>query len=416
MPRPLVLCLLSLIAACNIAAQPALDTYQSRFYRIHTNLDREEAAEYGKHMDLIFREYSQRFSILRGEERDKKDLYLLRTRQDYIATLRRFDVPAENSGGVYFYGPRGSGLATWIEDLSRDRVFNTLQHEGFHQFADSKLGRELPLWLNEGLAEYFGSAIIVDGEVRLGIVEADRIEKIRDAIKSDEALGFDELLTIQSAQWHANMAGSPKGSLQYDQSWSMVHFLVHGDGGRYRQAFEAYLSELSRGRTHADAFKKSFGTTDTAPFARRWVTFIKEVEPDPYSTALKRLEFLGSGLSWLSRHGAEAPADLDALKRALQEREFSVTYTSEAGQKTVSASDDALFSYESRRGESQPFELVAPSKGSDLPPSIRASMLRPGGDADVDPRRRRVVKADAGVSVMFPMPRRGAGSVTAAAG
>ena len=371
-----VVCLITLLTA-GLATGQDLDTYESRFYRIHTNLDREEAAEYGEHMDLIFREYSQRFSILRGEERDKKDLYLLRTRPDYIGTLRRFGIAAENSGGVYFYGPRGSGLATWVEDMSRDQVFNTLQHEGFHQFADSKLGRELPLWLNEGLAEYFGSAIIVDGEVRLGIVEADRIEKIRAAVESRDALGFDELLNIQSAQWHANMAGSPKGSLQYDQSWSMVHFLVHGDGGRYRNAFESYLSELSRGRTHADAFKKSFGTTDTAPFARRWLKFIEEVEPDPYSTALKRLEFLGAGLRWLSRNGQEMPPDLDALKTALQEREFSVTYTSESGQKTVSASDDALFGYEGRRGESQPFELIAPAAGSDLPPAIRASKLRP---------------------------------------
>ena len=367
--------LLVLLAAGPTRAQD-LNVYESRSYNIHTNLSPEEAREFGVHMDLIFREYTDRFSVLRGGERDKKDLYLLRDRQDYVNTLAGFGINGMNSGGMYFSGPRGSGLATWTEGLTRDQVFSTLQHEGFHQFADSKLGRDLPLWVNEGLAEYFGSAIIVDGKVRLGIVEADRLDKIRSALASNRALGFDELLNISSPQWHANMGDRVRGSLQYDQSWSMVHFLVHGDGGRYRKAFENYLLELSRGRGHDEAFKKSFGTSDTAPFAKRWMDFIAEAEPDAYSTALKRLQFLGTGLGYLRAGGVETPADLAGLKAALQQRGFKIGYTTESGEHTIDAANDDLYAYETRKGESIPFELIAPA-AEGLPPSIKASQLRP---------------------------------------
>ncbi len=363
-----------------LATRPALaadlNVYESRSYNIHTNLSPDEAREFGVHMDLIFREYTDRFSVLRGNERDKKNLYLLRTRQNYVDTLAGFGINGSNSGGMYFFGPRGSGLATWTEGLTRDQVFSTLQHEGFHQFADSKLGRDLPLWVNEGLAEYFGSAIIVDGKVRLGIVEADRLEQIRAALASNNALGFDELLNITSPRWHANMADRVRGPLQYDQSWSMVHFLVHGDGGRYRKAFESYLLEVSRGRGHDEAFKKSFGTADTAPFAKRWIDFIAEAEPDAYSTALKRIQFLGTGLGYLRASGADMPADLDTLKAALQQRGFKIGYTTEAGEHVIDAANDGLYAYETRKGESVPFELVAPA-AEGLPPSIKASQLRP---------------------------------------
>ncbi|MEM7627250.1 MAG: DUF1570 domain-containing protein [Planctomycetota bacterium] len=356
-----------------------LSRFESRFYVLHTNLTREEALEYGEHMDLIFREYTKRFAVLRGDNRQKQNLYLLRTRGDYIATMAEFGIPAQASGGMFFWGPRGSGLSTWTEGLSRNQVFSTLQHEGFHQFAHSKLGHRLPLWVNEGLAEYFGSAIVVKNRVRLGVVDEDRIKKIRAALENDSALGFGELLYTTSDQWHNNMlSGSPKGSLQYDQSWSIVHFLIHGDKGRYQKAFENYLVQISKGKTHEQAFAQSFGANDTKPFAKRWKKFLNKVEADPYSTALKRLQFLGAGLEFLAgQEGVELPADMAGLKQALQARGFRVTWMTEAGEREVDASDETQYGYTGPRDQPAEFELLPAEEGSGLPPRVTASKLKP---------------------------------------
>ena len=88
-----------------VEAQPrGLSTYESRAYKIHTNLTREEALEYGVHMDLIYKEYAKRFATLRGEGRSKQNLYLLRTRRDYIEAMAAFGIRAEASGGMFFWG------------------------------------------------------------------------------------------------------------------------------------------------------------------------------------------------------------------------------------------------------------------------------------------------------------------------
>ncbi len=359
-------------------AQPrGLSKYESRAYVIHTNLTREEALEYGVHMDLIYKEYAQRFSILRGEGRGKQNLYLLRTRQDYIQAMATFNIRAEASGGMFFWGPGVSGLATWVEGFTRDQVFNTLQHEGFHQFAHAKMGGNLPLWVNEGLAEYFGAAIVVDGDVRLGIVDADRIDKINHALENNRAMSFNELLGIQSEQWQQNMlGGSEKGHLQYDQSWAIVHFLIHGDNGKYQNAFGDYLVLISRGRSHDQAFGQTFGS-DTRPFVERWIKFMGEVEPDAYSTALKRLQFLGSGLEFLHANHAPVPVDAAALREALQSRQYTQTWMTEAGEKMISSADDALYAYTDRKDEPHAFEIIPAEEGSDFPPSIAATQLRP---------------------------------------
>jgi len=359
-------------------AQPrGLSTFESRAYKIHTNLTREEALEYGVHMDLIYKEYAKRFSALRGSGRGKQNLYLLRTRQDYIQAMATFGIRAEASGGMFFWGPGVSGLSTWVEGLTRDQVFNTLQHEGFHQFAHAKMGDHLPLWVNEGLAEYFGAAIVVDGDVRMGIVDGDRIDKINHALETNRALSFRELLGIESEQWQQNMlGGSPKGHLQYDQSWAVVHFLIHGNKGRYQKAFTQYLVLISRGRTHDQAFSQTFGP-DTQPFAERWEKFMGEVEPDAYSSALKRLQFLGSGLEHLHAHGIPVPADADALRDALQSRDYKLSWITEAGENVIDSADDALYTYLDRKEEPHAFEIIPPEEGSGLPASIAAPKLRP---------------------------------------
>ena len=361
-----------------------LQTLESRAYRIHTNLTREEAQEYGQHMDLIYRAYSKRFASLRGSDRDKQNLYLLRTREDYISTMRDFGIDASATGGVFFWGGRGTGLATWIEGLSRDQVFDTLQHEGFHQFAHTKLGTELPLWVNEGLAEYFGAAIVVDDKVRLGIVDEQRVETVREALRTRQAIDFDQLLNISPQQWHQNMnGGTRQGRLQYDQSWAIVHFLIHGDGGRYQKAFSSYLTLISQGRDHEQAFRESFGTTNTGPFARRWEKFIAEVEVDHYSTALRRIRFLGAGLEYLMAEGSEMPQDVNQLAEALKARQFRLTRVTESGSATIAAADDSLYAYDDRDGQTHPFTMAAPAEKADgqpdgpLPPQIEADQLRP---------------------------------------
>ena len=45
-------------------------------------------------------------------------------------------------------------------------TWHTVQHEGFHQFAHAVIGGDIPTWLNEGLAEYFGEALFTGGRVR----------------------------------------------------------------------------------------------------------------------------------------------------------------------------------------------------------------------------------------------------------
>src|SRR5439155_19850625 len=59
-------------------------------------------------------------------------------------------------------------LAAHLEMTSSEELLHLLLHEAVHAYLDRYIERpgvRLPLWLNEGLAEYFGNSDIKDGRI-----------------------------------------------------------------------------------------------------------------------------------------------------------------------------------------------------------------------------------------------------------
>lgn len=359
------------------AELPRLTEFHSTHYTLHTNLPRKKAARYAGHMDLVFADYSKRFRGFRDRRRGRQPLYLFRTREQYVNQLGAFGFDARASGGMFFRSSEVSGLATYVGEQSDDQVFGTLQHEGFHQFASNYIGRDLPIWVNEGLAEYFEQALIVNGKVKLGLADERRVSEIKDGIANGLLIDFDELLTITGRQWSENMRQDrAQGRMQYVQSWSIVYFLIHADGRKYQQPFQRYLLLISKGRRSDKAFRTAFKARDTIAFRKRWERFVLKLEPDFLSTAVKRMQFLGQGLRWLGSHDLPVPDSLDALRASLQEKAFHLVYFSDSGLHKVSAKDDALFTYRDRKGDVREFEVHPLSDRQPLP-VLTAPGLKP---------------------------------------
>lgn len=367
-----------------VLAEPAwglkpdeLSQFTSKYYTVHTNLGKKEAREYALHMDRTFQQYTKRFSTFRRRDRQAMPLYLVRTRDDYISLLGAFGIDATYSGGMFFRSPAAHGLATWVEDLPQARVLETLQHEGFHQFANAYIGRELPVWVNEGLAEYFGDGLIVGKKMKLGFATQQRVETVGQAVREAGAIDFDDLLDTTSAQWHRNMeGGSGRGHLQYQQSWSIVYFLIHGNKGRYRKVFEQYLKLVSGGRKSGKAFRQAFGGQDTAAFRKRWETFILNLQPDAFTTTIARMQFLGWGLHYLHKSSSPAPTTLAELRQALQKIKFRMTSHSHGNETVTSSKEESMYRFTRSNGGVDEFKLLE-AQGKGLLPRIVAPGLSP---------------------------------------
>ena len=156
-----------------------------------------------------------------------------------------------NVAGYFQPGEDVNYIALSLEAGERDR-FATAFHEYVHlHLRDSAPGA--PLWLNEGLAEFYSSLKFTGGEVRIGA----EIPGYLDILRTSEMLSLKTLFSIGTNSPHYNERD--KSGIFYGESWALVHYLMQGDNGQHQEQFKRFLQAVSRGDTSDKTFEDIFG-------------------------------------------------------------------------------------------------------------------------------------------------------------
>jgi tetratricopeptide (TPR) repeat protein len=157
-----------------------------------------------------------------------------------------------NIAGFFQPGDDVNYIAISLDTGERD-PFSTAFHEYVHlHLRDNVPGA--PVWLNEGLAELYGSLQFSGNDALLGAPIVPYIRILRD----HELLPLETLFSIGTNSPHYNE--QDKSGIFYGQSWALVHYLMLGDRGRQEQ-FKRFLQQVSRGEEAAKAIEGSFGIT-----------------------------------------------------------------------------------------------------------------------------------------------------------
>jgi hypothetical protein len=240
-----------------------LRDYDTPYYTMHTDLDLDGAREAAVRLTRMAEAYHDRTRDFAGVIDHKFPFYLYRREGDYIAAGGR-----EGTAGVFVYRPgtrEGVLMAVAGKHATAD-TWHTVQHEGFHQFAHAVIGGTLPTWLDEGLAEYFGEGIFTGDGFLTGVVPPWRLERLKSEMNGDgdaKLQTIPQIMSLTPDQWRSQMSVA-----NYDQAWSMVYFLVHGDNGRYQQAFAACIRALASGQPFERAWLDTLGPANG--FEQRW--------------------------------------------------------------------------------------------------------------------------------------------------
>lgn len=356
-------------APASEAAKPY--TFNTNSYKFTTDVDKPTAKILAKHMDAVYAEYSKRFADFRGRAREQYPLYVFQRRETYLQFLGKLGINGSGSGGMFFYGSKDvNGLITFMEGQGWNRMLTTLQHEGFHQFAYMRIGPGLPSWANEGLADYFGEAVMVRGKFKPGYVPHRPLISMQALVKESQHLPFEDLLGMSRQMWSARLQ-SGMGAVQYNQSWSIVHYLIHGDR-RYRAAFAGYLKAIANGKSAANAFELSFGSGGYEAFEKGWKEFIMDLKPSDEKHTAFKLEFLSRGMLDLAEKNITIKT-LEELEKQLKADDFSLAFSLGHGRiMRIKASDEGMFDV-SKTTEGKPSRakmILKPNRNKKLPPEI----------------------------------------------
>jgi tetratricopeptide (TPR) repeat protein len=128
---------------------------------------------------------------------------------------------------------------------------NVVYHEYVHKLLHLNFTR-LPVWLDEGLAEFFASTESRSKEMFLG-APSPRIQILR--ARSLYPLPTI-LLATQSSPYYRD---EDKIGMFYAESWGLTHFLMFGENMGRGQRMNAYLESLQKGVATETAFEQAFG-------------------------------------------------------------------------------------------------------------------------------------------------------------
>ena len=349
--------------------------YKTKHYMIHTKMDRTAVLPIGQHIDLMFELYQERFSGFTPIEQGLMKLYLFEEEDEYVEFMHTHNVRGSNSGGMFVYKENLHCLAIWIGDKLKREVRSVLQHEGFHQFAWHYIGKELPVWMNEGLAQYFEDAVIASGELETGIGDVHRINTVKKMIEDRQVVRFERLMAMDHEQWGLVLGASPKrAGMLYAQAWSIVDFLIHGREGKYAPGVNRYLKKLSEGEEAEEAFQSIFGD-DYEELRKNWEVYIRKLEPSDVNCAVERMKFLAIALKHFHNEKIRIPREMRLMRKLLRQYQIEVSWTINGETETMLANDERLYSFE-KYGYAKEFDILEPTKRN-LPPRIVASGLSP---------------------------------------
>jgi len=149
----------------------------------------------------------------------------------------------------------------YVESESENRPYHWMVHEAAHQLNNEVSHFELPQWAEEGIASYFSTSKIIEGKIKLGIIDRDTypiwwlysLDLSGDLSQDKSAQKIMSIKSIVNDEKPLKL--SEHVNLYYIHWFSLVHFLLEGEQGKYREPFITSVKKTSG----LDCFEKNIG-------------------------------------------------------------------------------------------------------------------------------------------------------------
>jgi tetratricopeptide (TPR) repeat protein len=160
----------------------------------------------------------------------------------------------QNVAGYFQPGEDVNYITLTTETASEDHPFRTIFHEYVHLLIENTMGPTVPVWFNEGLAEYYSTFDIMEEnrKVLLGDLVRNHVLYLRET----KFLPLRTLLAVDHKSPYYNEGN--KMNIFYAESWMLMHYLLQGEHQKRRPQLVRFLELLGSNTTIDDAFQQAF--------------------------------------------------------------------------------------------------------------------------------------------------------------
>ena len=170
-----------------------------------------------------------------------------------MAEVMSWPAPSEMVGGLFEQGWEKQ-FAVVRTDQDRPGFYQPAFHEYVHTLLHSNF-HWLPTWLDEGLAEFYGTAefkektaLVGEPSLRKYIFDREKLIPLKTLLAVDQ----------HSPYYHEGN----KVSIFYAEAWGLTHYLTFGDGMERGHKLGQFYTLLENGVDQEKAFEQVFGSLD----------------------------------------------------------------------------------------------------------------------------------------------------------
>ena len=301
---------LLLLLHCNQSAVAAKDTWtsvHSQNFFLVGNASEKEIKQVATRLEQFREVFSRLFPRLNFASPVPTTVIVFKSDSSYKPFKPIADGKVVEVSG-YFQGGHDLNYITLTTEKRDENAYSTIFHEYVHLLVNNSLGRaNVPPWFNEGLAEYYSTFDIQDGQkVFLGNPISHHLQLLRSA----HLLPLKTLFAVDYYSLERNKHETR--GLFYAESWALVHYLIQGNEGKHLPKLSRFLDLLLKNTAVETALRDAL-QTDYAGLEKELKAYIqRSAYRINVATFEKKLEF-DSQLQTAPLTDAEAQAYLGDL-------------------------------------------------------------------------------------------------------
>jgi tetratricopeptide (TPR) repeat protein len=153
---------------------------------------------------------------------------------------------------AYWGGPHQHHIVLRVDAAPRER-YRRIVHEYMHLLMHANVP-DLPAWLDEGLSEFWGAAVVQDGGVEVGQPAQHHLKVLRGR---RPWIPLDELVAMDGAP---DARDRRRLTLFYAQAWALAHYLILGGSPSDIELVPSKYIEALRQHEKVQAARSAFGS------------------------------------------------------------------------------------------------------------------------------------------------------------
>jgi tetratricopeptide (TPR) repeat protein len=217
--------------------------YKSPHFDVRSDQSTQLCSDVAMKMELALKDYTQHFRPVEGAKGCAR-VDVFSSRDSYVAYAAEVGMDLSKTLGAYV--PSLRELVVWCPD-DRVEFQQTVRHEAFHQFVHN-FAEDLPLWFNEGYAEYFGKGPLDAAPKTSGGDRSDIVAYLRQ--KRGSLTPLAKLLRASRSEFMA------AADLHYPESWALISFLRSTKDPDLKPLLGSYFDALVAGASPDRAYEQ----------------------------------------------------------------------------------------------------------------------------------------------------------------